>query len=435
MEIKEILSEGLKRELEVVIKADEIQEKVDAKLVEVNKKAKVDGFRPGKAPIALMQEKFGESVKAEVMEKAVSEATQKAVEENKYNLASAPKIEDVSAEDDLKFKIKLEVLPEMPEVDFSTISLEKPLCKISEDEINEQIAEIKKHQVEYAKAEKTSEDKDQVVIDFLGKVDDVAFAGGEGKDHELILGSGNFIPGFEEQLIGKNVGDEVAVNVTFPDPYHSEELKGKDAVFDVTIKEVREAKPIEDDTELAKKLGVESIEKVRELITTHKQKEYDEITDSLVKKRLLDLLDEKCQFKIPQSMMDAEFNTIKEQLAQDPEYKDKSEEEITAEFTPIAERRVKLGIFLAELGKKENVEITPNEIMEGISKEVQMFPPDYQKQAIEYYRSNHEALQHIRGAILENKVIELVLEKVSVKDVEVDSKGLTDLAAEINQVA
>jgi len=427
MEVTEILSEGLKREYKVLISADIINKKVGDKLLELSKKAKIDGFRPGKVPLNIMQQRYGESAKAEIVEALIPEQVRKVIEEKKLNPALSPDVELISFENDLEFKLSLDVLPEIPEIDFEAIKLEKPTHKVSDDELNELVEKISKMATNYKTVDRESQNHDQVVIDFIGKIDGTPFDGGQAEGQNLVLGSNSFIEGFEDQLIGKKAGDEVNVNVTFPEEYHAENLKAKPAVFEVKVKEVQEPADVEINDELAKKRGYESLDNMKEQFSGMLQKKYDETTRKIIIKNLFDFVEKEYELELPEKMVEMEFKNIWEQVKNSPEFKGKSEEEGREEYQKIAERRVKLGIILAETGKKNEIKIEQADIIEAVTKEVQAMPPEHQQQAFDYYRNNRQALENIKGAVMENKAIDFVLEKISLTEKEVSKDEINEL--------
>lgn len=433
MEITETLSQGLKREYKVLIGADTINKKIDEKLLELSKKAKIDGFRAGKIPLNVMKKRYGDSAKAEVVEQLIPEQVRKAIEEKKLTPAISPDVELISFEGDLEFKMSLEVLPEIPELDFSKIELKKPVHNVTDEELDELIEKVSQMSNDYKTVEREAGKDDQVVIDFIGKIGGVAFEGGQAEDHSLVLGSNTFIEGFEDQLIGKKAGDEVEVNVTFPENYQAEHLKGKPAVFEVKVKEVQEPAESEINDELAKKRGYESLADMREQFSNMLQKKYEETSKKILTKKLFDHLEKEYSFELPEKMVKKEFEAIWEQLKHSPEFKEKDEEDLKKEYHPIAERRVKLGIILSEIGRRNEIKIEQQDIIEAVTREIQALPPQYQQQAFDYYRNNHNAMEHIKGAVMENKAVEFVLDKISLEEKEVSKDEINELETNLDK--
>lgn len=434
MQVKELKKTKLEREYSVTVSAADIDKKVNEQLEVVGQQAKIPGFRAGKIPPRVLKQRYGKSVMGEVLEKAVQENTAEVIKQKDERPAMRPKVEVVSFDEgrDLEFKIAYEVLPELPKVDLSKIAVQKLTYDIPESDINEGMERLAGHRKSYdAKAKDTkAKDGDAVRIDFKGFVDGEAFEGGEAKGHTLELGSGQFIPGFEEQLIGKKAGDEAKVKVTFPKEYHSEDLKGKEAVFEVTVHEVLEAKPAKIDDEFAKEMGMESLAKLKEAIEGQMRKDYDNIARTKLKKELFDALDEKCKFEAPKSMIDAEFEVIWGQVQQakeqgDESLKDKSEKELRKEYEEISERRVRLGLYLSDIGRENKLEVTQEEISGAIMDHARQFPGQEQM-VLEYYQKNPEHLEELRGPIIEEKAVDFVLDKVKITEKKVSIEKLLE---------
>lgn len=430
MQVKELKNNKLEREYSVTISAKDIEKKVDEQLQVVGQQAKIPGFRAGKIPTKVLKQRYGKSVMGEVLEKTVHEKTGELLKEKDARPAMRPKVEIVNFDEgkDLEFTVAYEEIPEVPEVDLSKISVTKLTYEIPESDVKEGLDRLAGHRKSYDAKAKTAKaaDGDAVRIDFKGFVDGEAFEGGEAKGHTLELGSGQFIPGFEEQLIGKKAGDDVEVKVTFPKEYHSDALAGKEAKFEVTVHEVLEAKPVKIDDKFAEELGMENLAKLKEAIKGQMNKDYENIQRTKLKKELFDELDGKCKFESPKSMIDAEFDVIWGQIEQakeqgDESLKDKSDEELRKEYKEIAERRVRLGLYLSDVGRKNELEVTQEEISAAIMEHARQFPG--QEQAVfEYYQKNPEHLEELRGPIVEDKAVDFILEKVKVtqKKVSID---------------
>ena len=431
MQVKETSAEGLKRAYDVVVAADEIEQRVDKRLGELKKTIKVPGFRPGKVPVTLLKKQYGRSVMGEVLEQAVNEGSQQAINDNELKPALRPKIEVKSFEDgkDLEFSMELEVLPDVPKVDLKSIELTRLKAEVSDEAMGEQLENFSKRFQDYeapAKARK-SKDGDRLTIDFLGKVDGEAFEGGKADDFPLVLGSGSFIPGFEDQLIDKKVDDEVEVNVTFPESYGAETLAGKDAVFDVKIKAIEEPKPVELNDDLAKGQGFDDLDALKTMIRENMEREYGNISRARVKRALLDHFADNVKFEVPAGMVDLEFEAvwkqIEEELKKDPDQTDKSEDELKAEYKDIAERRVRLGLILSDIGQANELQVEQAELNQAMMEQVRRFPGQ-EKQVFEYFQNNPQAVEQLRAPIYEDKVVDFVLEMAKVEDKEVSVEEL-----------
>ena len=420
MQVTEVKSEGLRREFNISVPASDIAETMDARLKEVAKTIKMPGFRPGKVPVSLVRQRYGESLRGEILEKTVNESSSTAITERDLRPASQPKIEVKSFEEggDLEYSIEIDIIPEITPCDFSKIKLEQLTVAVEEKEIDEAIERLASMQKSSKpiSGSRKSKTGDVLSIDFAGKVDGELFPGGTAEDYELELGSNSFIPGFEDQLVGFKAGDKVEVNVKFPDEYGAEELAGKDAVFDVTVKEIRESVPSEVDDELAKKFGKETLAELRTAVTEDRQREFGDLTRMRLKRNLLDELAAQHDFDIPQGMVDDEYNSIWAQYEQqrdaeelDDEDKDKSEDEHKADFREIAERRVSLGLLLSEVGRVNNIQVGQDEINQRLFQEAQKYPGQEQ-QVLEFYRGNQQAMESVTAPVYEDKVIDFILE-------------------------
>lgn len=441
MQVTETLNEGLKRGYKVVVSAADIAQKIDVELDEVAKKANLPGFRPGKAPKGVIKKRFGPSVMGDVLQRAVQDTTSQALLERNLKPAMQPKIEVTSFDEgkDLEYTVSLEVLPEIVPVDFKTIDLERPKAEPGEAEIAKALDSLATSQRKTQKVEAAREAKlgDTAVIDFEGFMDGEAFPGGKGSDHPLELGSNQFIPGFEAQLVGKKAGDKVDVNVTFPAEYGSEKLAGKAATFKVEIKELREALPVTIDDEFAKGLGFEDLETVKKVVKDQLARDYQRASRAKVKRALLDKLADSHSFEVPPGMLDMEFEQIWAQVdadrkrgVEDPEHKGKTEDQLKDEYRQIALRRVRLGLLLAEVGRVNDVQVTQDEVNRALGEQVRRFPGQ-ERQVVEFYRSNPELLAQLRAPIFEDKVVDFILElaKVTDKPVSVEELFKEDEAA------
>ena len=438
MQITQTNQEELKREFTVTMTPEEVGAIIEERLMELGKTVKMPGFRPGKIPLNLLKSKYGKSVMGEVLESAVNDSTLKAINENNLRPAMRPQI-DVKTFDEstgLEYTMAIELLPEIKLAALDDIKLEKLTSKPADKEINEaleRIAESNKtsEKVEEARAAKTG---DILVIDFDGTVNGEAFPGMKGEDFPLELGSNSFIDTFEEQLVGKKAGDKCTVSVTFPKDYGHEQLQGVDAVFEVNVKELRASVTPKVDEDFAKQLGFEGMDKLKEAISGQIQNEYDQIARMTLKRGLLDVLDEKHEFVVPAGMVDAEFEGILHQVQgphdhTDPNHShdDVGTPEERAEYKEIAERRVRLGLVLAEIGRENKIEVTNQELQQAVISEARRYPGQ-EKQVFEFYQKNPQALENLKAPVYEDKVVNFILEKVKVDSKEVPIEELTKAA-------
>ncbi len=436
MQVTEVSSEGLKRDFKVVIEAKEISEKVENRLRELSVRVKVPGFRPGKAPIKLLKQRYGPSVMGEVLERAVTDSSAQALNERGLRPAVQPKIEIDSFEDgkDLEYSMAIELLPEFEPMDFSKIALERVKIAVPEDEVTSALQRLAESRKESKPLEtpRPAQSGDVVVIDFKGTVHGEALPGMAGEDHHLELGSNTFIAGFEEQLIGASVGDERTVNITFPEGYGNEKLSGQPAVFECTVKEIREPVPAELNDELAKSMGAEGLDDLRDKVKERLGQDYDGLSRMRMKREILDQLAEGHDFDVPESMVDLEFDAIWHQVEHDreagrvdPDDEGKDEEEMKAEYREIAERRVRLGLLLSEVGRLNQIEVSQDEVNRALFQEAQRHPGQEQ-QVVEYYRSQPEALAQLRAPLFEDKVIDFIIDLAQVKEREVTPDQLRE---------
>ncbi|WP_020398863.1 trigger factor [Kordiimonas gwangyangensis] len=439
MQIEELLNEGLKREYKVVVEASELDAKLDAVLDEFRATARIKGFRPGKAPISLLKRMHGERAKGQVLNEAMQESSTKLFEEKKIRPALRPEVDMDQYEDgkNLEYTLKVEVLPEIDVDGFKAPALERWIAEVDDKDVDAFVERIAGQQKTFKKAAKTvkAAEGDAVLIDFVGSVDGVEFDGGKGEDYQLELGSGSFIPGFEDQLVGTKAGDETVVKVTFPAEYHSEALKGKDAEFKVTVKEVRRPSEAKADDELAKNLGFDDLKGLKESVKGQLEQDNKSLTRAHLKRGLLDALADEYSFDVPAGMVDLEYRQIWEQIKRDAiqtgeakpedfdgleEPADKAEAE---EFRSIAERRVRLGLLLSEIGVQNKVQVTQEEVNRRIIEEARRFPGQ-EAQVFEFYQKNEEARAQLRAPIFEEKVVDFVLEMADLKDKSVSRDDL-----------
>jgi trigger factor len=425
MQVTETKSEGLKREYAVVVPAASLEEKTTEKLQTVREGFQMKGFRKGKAPLPLLKKMFGKSVLGEVVQETVEQAVSSHLAESGHRPAQQPDIKIVNESfdegQDLTVEFGYECLPDVPELDFSTIALERKVVSVEEAAVEEALAKLAESSTDYKARGKTAKakDGDQVVIDFVGKIDGEPFEGGAAEDYPLVLGSDSFIPGFEAQLVGAKTGEEREVKVAFPEEYGAAHLAGKEAVFDCTVKEVRAPKPAEIDDGLATRYGAEDLAQLREQIRERLGAEFAEAGRALIKRRLLDVLDGMVSFDLPASLVEAEAKSIAHQLwhEENPDHEghDHPEIEPTEEHIRLAERRVRLGLLLAEIGAKEAVEVTDQELGQAIMAHARNYPGQ-ERQFFDFVKQNRQALEQIRAPLYEDKVIDLILGRATVTE-------------------
>ena len=433
MQVTETLNEGLKREYAITVTADELEAKVNEKLAEAQPEVEMKGFRKGKVPMALLKKQFGQGVLGESMQEAIDNAMSKHFEESGDRPAMQPQVkmtnDDWKEGDDVNVEMSYEKLPEIPEVDFSKVEIEKLVAKASEDEVTEALKNLAETAQDFQDRKKgtKSQDGDQVVIDFVGKVDGEAFDGGSAEDYPLVLGSNSFIPGFEEQLVGLKEGEEKAVEVTFPAEYGAENLAGKPAVFDVTVKAVKKPVAAEIDDELAKKFGADDLEALKTQLRERLEMEYVGAARAVMKRGVLDALDGLVSFELPPSLVEAEAGQIAHQLWHDenPDVQGHDHDKIepTDEHNKLAERRVRLGLLLAEIGQKAEVEVSDAELTQVIMQQARQYPGQ-ERQFFDFVRQNAQMQQQLRAPIFEDKVIDHIVEGAKVTEKEVSKDEL-----------
>ncbi|MCV6585318.1 MAG: trigger factor [Marinibacterium sp.] len=433
MQVTETLNEGLKRGYAITVSAAELDDKVNEKLAEAQPEVEMKGFRKGKVPMALLKKQFGQRMMGEAMQETIDGAMAKHFEDSGDRPAVQPEVkmtnEDWKEGDDIEVAMTYEALPAIPDVDLSVVELEKLVVKAGDADVDEALGNLAETAKDFGDREDgaAAENGDQVVMDFVGKVDGEAFEGGSAEDFPLELGSGSFIPGFEEQLVGVKAGDVKDANVTFPEEYHAEALAGKDAVFTCTIKAVKAPKAAELDDELAKKFGAEDLDGLKGQIRERLEAEYAGAARAVMKRGLLDKLDELVSFELPSVLLDAEAKQIAHQLwhEENPEVEghDHPEIEPTEEHTALAARRVRLGLLLAELGQKAEVEVSDAEMTQAIMQQARQYPGQ-ERQFFEFVQQNAQMQQQLRAPIFEDKVIDYVFELAQVTDKEVSKDDL-----------
>ena len=433
MQVKETLNEGLKRGYQITVTAAELEAKVNDKLAEAQPEVQMKGFRKGKVPMALMKKQFGQQVLGEAMQEAVDGAMNEHFEKSGDRPAAQPEVKMTNEAwkegDDVEIEMSYERLPDVPDTDFAKIKLEKLVVKADAAEVEEALKNLAESAPSYEDRRKGSKakDGDQIVIDFLGKVDGVAFDGGSAEDYPLVLGSNSFIPGFEEQLVGAKAEEEVEVKVTFPENYGAANLAGKDAIFTCTVKSVKEPKAAELDDELAKRYGADDLEALKGQIAERLEAEYSGAARQVMKRALLDALDKDVSFDLPPSLVEAEAGQIAHQLwhEENPDVHDHNHDaiEATDEHKGLAERRVKLGLLLAEIGRKQNLEVSDAEMTQAVMNQARQYPGQ-ERQFFEFVQQNPQMRQQIQAPLFEEKVVDWVFDQVTVTEKSVDKAAL-----------
>jgi trigger factor len=442
MQIVEKSGEGLSRVFGVTVPASELATRLDARIAEVAPQMNVKGFRPGKVPTAHVRRLYGKALMGEVVEQALNETTQKVLDDNKLRPAGQPELNPSSDMDkvieggvDLAFDLAVEVMPEFEPIDPASIELTKPVYKITDAEVDESLDELAKQARTYEPRTGKSlkaKDGDQLLIDFVGTIDGVEFAGGKAEGAELVLGSGQFIPGFEEQLTGAKPGDDIVVKVKFPEDYQAKDLAGKDAEFATKVTEVRAPVDGTADDELAKRLGLSDLAALKDLLRSNLAGRYDNSSRFKLKRALLDVLDTKHDFPLPPRMVEAEFGGIWQQVEADKargglpaEDAEKSEDQLKDEYRKIAERRVRLGLVLAEIGRKNEVVVTDQELTDAIMREARQYGAQAQ-QVFDMYRQRTDLQAALRAPIYEDKVVDLIFGKAKIDEKEVSKDELLE---------
>jgi len=433
MQVTETLNEGLKRGYQITLTAAEIEEKVNEKLVEAQPEIEMKGFRKGKVPMALLKKQFGPRLMGEAMQESIDGAMNKHFEDSGDRPALQPEVkmtnEDWKEGDDVEVSMTYEALPAIPEVDLKGIALEKLVAKADDTAIDAALENLAKSAKNFEPREEgaAAENGDQVVFDFKGSVDGEEFEGGAAEDFPLELGSGQFIPGFEEQLVGATPGTDLTVKVTFPEEYGAEHLAGKDAEFACTIKEVKAPAETAIDDEMAKQFGVEDLATLKGQIAERIEAEYAGASRQITKRKLLDILDETVKFELPPSLLEAEAKQIAHQLwhEENPDVQghDHPEIEATEEHTTLAERRVRLGLLLAELGQKAEVEVSDAEMTQAVMEQARQHPGQ-ERQFFEFVQQNPQMQQQLRAPLFEEKVIDYICELAEVSETEVTKDEL-----------
>ena len=494
MQVTETNAEGLKREFRVVVPAGELEEKVTSRLGDIGRTIQLRGFRPGKVPMQILRQRFGNSVRGEVLESTLQDTSADAIRERNLRPALPPKVDIVSFSEgtDLEYKMSLEVLPDIPEPSFADLDIERLVVEVPDEDVDRAVERIAEQQRKTEVAERPAESGDIIVVDIEGRSGEQEIPGASGKDRQIVLGSAGFIPGFEEQLIGVSAGDHRTVRVTFPEDYGVPDFAGKEAVFEVDVKEVRQRLPLIIDDELGKAVGLENLAELHQEVRQQMQRDYEGASRLRLKRSLLDKLAQNYDFAVPPGMVELEFESIWRQYeeekaraaqpeaasseaasdagegsrgqrasagspetatgeadneaglsgpAPEPESEvgadaapsseeqaDKTEDEETlkADYRRIAERRVRLGLLLAEVGRSNNITVTQDELNQAITREARRHP-GYERQVLDFYRQNPEAVANLRAPIFEDKVVDFIVELAKVEERKISPQDLLSL--------
>ena len=433
MQVTETLNNGLKRQIKVTVPAKDMEAKLVERLSAAKDKVRINGFRPGKVPMAHIRKMYGKSFMAEVVNEILSDSSRSILEERGEKAAMQPEVtmteDEKEAEKilaggaDFEFSLDYEVLPPIEEKDLSKIKIERLVYDVPEEEVEEQVERVADSARTYEPKKGKADKGDRVTFDYLGKVDGEAFEGGAAEDADLVLGSNQFIPGFEDKMIGVKEGDESTITVTFPEQYPAAHLAGKEAAFDIKVKAVAKPAKLEINDEVAKQLGLESADKLREIVKGQIESQYGAVTRQKAKRKLLDALDEAFKFEAPSKLVEAEFNNIWAQVNNDLaqagktfEDEETTETEARADYQRLAERRVRLGLVLADIGEKAAVQVSDDELQRALFEQIRRVPQSQQQQVYEFYRQNPQALASIRAPLFEEKVVDHLLGVVNVDD-------------------
>jgi trigger factor len=434
MQVTETLSQGLKREYSIVLSAEDLSQRLNGQLAEMKDKIRLNGFRPGKVPVAHLKRVYGKSIMAEVMQEAINEANNQKLDEKGLRLAQEPKVElpkdqaaidaALQAQGDLSYTVALEVLPKFEIGAFDDLTLERPVAEVSDADVSnaiERLADGRRNYAPRAEGAK-AENGDRVTVDFVGKINGEEFEGGSSKDIDVVLGTETFIPGFEQQLLGVVAGEKRTIEATFPEAYANRKLAGRMATMDVDVKAVAAPEPFTIDDEFAKSLNLESLDKLKEMIRANIAAEYAKASRDKLKRRLLDALDTRYSFELPEGLVNQEFDSIwrqveAEQQASGRTFADENttEEAARADYRRIAERRVRLGLLLAEVGAKADVKISDEEMTNALIARARSFPGQ-EKQVWEFYRKNPQAMAELRAPLYEEKVVDHIIMLAKVTD-------------------
>lgn len=440
MEVIQTASDGLKHEFKVVVDAKDIEIRIDARLEEIRRTANLPGFRPGKVPVSMLRKRYGKALRGEILEQAVSESSAQAITESNLRPAMQPAIQVTAFEPggNLEYNMSVEVMPEIKLGDFSKIKLTRLVGEVGDDNISEMLDRMATSEKNFVTVDKPRKAKlgDVLVIDFVGSVDGVEFEGGSAKDHTLELGTNAFIEGFEDQLIGAKPGDHITINVTFPEAYGSADLAGKASVFEVDVKALQEAVPVTLDDAFAQSRGFDDLEAMRAMAKGRMIQDYAGVSRTQVKRALLDKLADLYDYDVPPGMVDSEFEAIWKHLMEDREKNEidpsdvgRDDDELREDYRAIAERRVRLGLLLSEVGRVRNVSVEQEEVNRAMIERAKSFPGQ-EERILKHYQENPQALDELRAPLFEEKVVDLILSEATVTDKKVSLDELMNAPEE-----
>ncbi len=435
MQLVERRSEGLLRVYDVTVPAAELQQKLNAKIEEVRPRVRINGFRPGKVPASHLRKIYGPSMMQDIINDAVQRSTKESLE--KVRAASEPSLDlksditkVVAGQQDLQFELTLEVMPDFEPIDLKTIAISRPVTPVTDAQVEKALADLAQAQRGFEDKNGPAAEGDEVTVDFVGRIDGAPFEGGSAEGARVVIGSNQFIPGFEEQLVGAKAGEERVLKVTFPEDYPVADLKGKAAEFETKIQKIRQPKQGAPDDAWASDLGFDSLPALKEALKQRLESEHTQQSRAKAKRALFDKLDEAHDFELPPRMVDAEFDQIWRQVEADreagrldPSDEGKGEDELRAEYRGIAERRVRLGLVLAEIGRRNKLEVSDQEVAQAISAQARNYPGQ-ERQIFEAYQRNPQMVAQVRAPLYEEKVVDYVLELVKVTNQEVSREEL-----------
>ena len=440
MQVTETAAAGLKREYRVVVSATDLEAKVNERLDDLKGRVQLRGFRPGKVPVEHLKRLYGKSAMAEVIEAAVREANSKIITDHGFKLATEPKVvlpsEEgavegvIAGKSDLAYTVEIEIVPPITLANFKSIALTRLTAEVTDAEIDQALQAIAEANRPFVAKSEAAEKGDRVVVSFQGTIEGAAFEGGTGEDVPLTLGSGQFIPGFEEHLIGRKAAESTTFNIKFPDDYRATTLAGKDATFAVTVKAVETPDAVTIDDDFAKMLGLESLAKLKDAVKERIAREHAAASRQKLKRALLDQLDERHKFEPPPSLVEQEFNSVWAQIEGDLKQQNRTfedegttEEKARAEYRAIAERRVRLGLVIAEIGERNNIKVTDEQLNAAVMEQMRQLP-GREQQLLDYYRKNPSALGALRAPLFEDKVVDFLIELAEVTDKQVSRDEL-----------
>ena len=440
MQVTETVNEGLQRELKITVPKADMVERLMERLIQMKSQVQINGFRQGKVPISHLKKVYGEQAMAEIVNDIINNRSGEVLKDREERAAQQPDIsmtedeayakEILSGNADFEYTMSYEVMPEINAPELEKLKIERPVVETSDKEVDEQVERIAENARQYEEKKGKAAKGDRIIMNYLGKIDGEPFDGGADDNAQLVLGSGQFIPGFEDQLIGKKADDEVVVKVAFPEDYNAAQLAGKNAEFDVKVIKVEKPGKLEINDDLAKQLGVESAEKLREAVRGQIESQYGSFTRAKVKRQVLDLLDEKTKMELPKKMVEQEFNNIWGQVENEMErsgktFKDEDTTEAKArkEYQALAERRVRVGLVLADIGEKAEIQVSDDEMQQAVFRQVQQYPGQ-ESEVMDYFKNNPDAVAGLRAPIYEDKVVDFIVEKAAVSDKTVSKEEL-----------